>query len=88
VDLEITDAMTEEYITHEAILADNTVEAYKERKKDEIASDDYRDGVRNFFILRKLAETADFFVPEPEAEENAVEDAMLVDEEPETPKED
>ncbi|KAF5040608.1 Trigger factor [anaerobic digester metagenome] len=88
VDLEITDAMTEEYITHEAILADNTVEAYKGRKKDEIASDDYRDGVRNFFILRKLAETADFFVPEPEAEENAVEDAMLVDEEPETPKED
>jgi hypothetical protein len=25
--------------------------------------------VRNYFILRKLAETANFFIPEPEEEE-------------------
>lgn len=79
VELEVTDEMMEEYITHEAILADNTVEAYKERKKDEIASEDYRDGVRNYFILRKLAATADFFIPEPEQADDQIEDAQLVD---------
>jgi trigger factor len=66
IQIEITDEMTEEYIEHEAILADNTVAAYKEKHKDEIASDAYKIGVINYFILRKLAETANFFVPEPE----------------------
>jgi len=66
VDIDITDEMIEEYIEHEAILADNTKAAYKEKHKDEIASDDFKIGVKNYFILRKLAETANFFVPEPE----------------------
>ncbi len=68
VELEITDEMIEEYVTHEAILADNTVAAYKEAHKEEIAGEDYKNGVRNYFILRKLAETANYFIPEPEEE--------------------
>lgn len=79
VEFEITDEMTEEYIAHEAILADNTVEAYKERMKDEIAGEDHPDAVRNFFILRKLAETAEFYIPEPEVETEQIEDAQLVE---------
>jgi trigger factor len=75
MDLNITDAMIEEYIIHEAILSENTAEAYKEQHKDEIASDDYKNGVKNYFILRKLAETANFFVPEPEAEPEQIPEA-------------
>ena len=55
------------------------MEAYKERKKVEIASEDYRVGVSNYFILRKLAATADFFIPEPEQADDQIEDAQLVD---------
>jgi len=75
MDLEVTDAMIEEYIIHEAILSENTAEAYKEQHKDEIAGDDYKNGVKNYFILRKLAETANFFVPEPEAEPEQIPEA-------------
>jgi FKBP-type peptidyl-prolyl cis-trans isomerase (trigger factor) len=78
IEMEVTDEMLNEYITHEAILADFTLEAYKEKNKEELASEAYRDGVKNFFILRKLASTATFFVPEPEpqpaeTEVNAIE---------------
>ena len=69
VEIEITSEMTEEYIEHEAILADMTVAAYKEKNKEELASDGYKLGVQNYFILRKLAETANYFIPEPEETE-------------------
>lgn len=75
IELEITDEMIQEYIKHEAILADHTVEAYKEAHKDEIASEGYANGVRNFYILRKLAETANFFIPEPEKKEEEATEA-------------
>lgn len=75
VEIEISDDMTEEYIKHEAILADMTVEAYKEKNKAEIASDGYKDGVRNYYILRKLAETANYFIPEPEAKQEDIPEA-------------
>jgi trigger factor len=73
VEIEITEEMFEEYIKHEAILADHTVEAYKEAHKEEIASAEYQDGVRNFYTLRKLAETANYFIPEPEQQEEITE---------------
>jgi len=73
VEMEVTDEMVEEYITHEAILADYTVEAYKEKNKEELASESYRDGVKNYFILRNIASTATFFVPEPEPQPEATE---------------
>lgn len=73
IEIDITDDMVEEYIKHEAILADNTVDAYKEAHKEEIATQEYKNGVRNFFILRKLAETANYFVPEPEKQDEIIE---------------
>ncbi|MCK9556740.1 MAG: trigger factor [Candidatus Cloacimonetes bacterium] len=81
MEIEISDEMFDEYVKHEAILADNTVEAYKEKHKDEISGDEYRNGVKNFYILRKLAETAHFFIPEPEQipEEITEAEAVAVD---------
>lgn len=83
IEMEVTDEMRNEYITHEAILADHTLEAYKEKHKDEISSDEYLDGIRNFFILKKLAETANYFIPEPEERTpEAGSDEIEVQEEP------
>ncbi|MCK9585184.1 MAG: hypothetical protein M0R69_09835 [Candidatus Cloacimonetes bacterium] len=75
IELDVTDEMLAEYITHQAILEDHTVEAYKEKYKDEIASEDFALGVKNYFILRKLAETANFFVPEPETKKVEIPEA-------------
>ena len=68
VELEVTDDMVEEYIQHEAILADQTFEAYKERNRAEIETEDYKIGVRNYFILRKIASTSTFYIAEPPEE--------------------
>ncbi|MCB5257484.1 MAG: hypothetical protein LHW63_08270 [Candidatus Cloacimonetes bacterium] len=78
MEIEITDDMFEDYVKHEAILADHTVDAYKDKHKDEIASNEFKNGVKNFYILRKLAETANFFIPEPEAAPEETTDAETV----------
>ncbi|MDD2543092.1 MAG: trigger factor [Candidatus Cloacimonetes bacterium] len=78
---EISAEMMEEYFKHSAILEDITVEAYKEKHKDEISEEDFSQNVQNYFILRKLAETADFYIPEPEEQKDEIEDAQLVEEE-------
>jgi len=75
IELTVTDEMLAEYLTHVAILEDHTVEAYKEKHKDELASEDFALGVKNYFILRKLAETANFFVPEPETKKVEIPEA-------------
>ena len=75
IELTVTDDMIEEYIRHVAILEDHTVEAYKEKYKEEVASEDFKLGVQNYFILRKLAETANFFIPEPETEATEIPEA-------------
>lgn len=75
IELTITDEMTQEYLTHRAILEDHTVEAYKEKYKEEIGNENFDIGVKNYFILRQLAETANYFIPEPEAEETEIPEA-------------
>ena len=67
--MEISPEMKEEYITHEAILEDKSVEAYKETYKDELDEEEFIAGAKNYFILRKIASSCDFFVPEEEPEE-------------------
>lgn len=86
VEIEISDEMLEDYIKHEAIIADNTVEAFKENNAEEIVNDEFLISAKNYFILRKMAETANFVMPEPEAKEE-IEDAVLIDQDPESPAE-
>lgn len=69
IELTVTDEMRQEYLTHRAILEDHTVEAFKEKYKEDLASDEFDLDVKNYFILRQIAETAHFFIKEPEAEE-------------------
>ncbi|MDI3503878.1 MAG: trigger factor [Candidatus Cloacimonadota bacterium] len=76
IELDITDEMIEEYITHESILGEHTVEVYKEMHRDEIGTEEFKNGVRNYFILRKLAETANFFVPDPESQQAEMPEAQ------------
>jgi len=68
VPMEVSDEMMAEYITHEAILEDKSVEAYKEQNADYLGQAEYKLAVQNYFILRQIANSSDFFVPEPEAE--------------------
>ncbi|MDD3103790.1 MAG: trigger factor [Candidatus Cloacimonetes bacterium] len=86
IEITVTDEMRQEYLTHRAILEDHTVEAFKEKYKDEIAAGDFEIGVKNYFILRKLAETANFFVQEPEAEEQEIPEAEIESVEEEQPQ--
>lgn len=64
--VELTDADIENYITHQAIIEDKTVEAFKEANKKDIESDDFKETVKNYVLLCRLADTATFFVPDPE----------------------
>lgn len=66
--MEISEEMTETYLRHEAILEDKSLEAFKEANKEQLGSEEYKDAAQNYFILRKIAESSSFFVPEPEAE--------------------
>lgn len=67
--LELTDEMKDEYYTHEAILDDKTVEAWKEANQKEIANPEFGIAVENFFILKQIADSSEFHIPAPEAEE-------------------
>jgi len=73
--LEITDEMLEEYIIHEAIIEGISAEAYKETYKDDIQTDGFKQAAQNHFILKNIAATSEFIMPEepvreelPEAE--------------------
>jgi hypothetical protein len=44
--------------------------------RDEIGTEEFKNGVRNYFILRKLAETANFFVPDPESQQAEMPEAQ------------
>lgn len=82
--LEVTEEMMEEYLRHEAILSDMSVEAYKEANKDDIGTEQFADAAQNFFILRKIAESSSFFVPEPVPEEEILEETEFTNDTEET----
>ena len=64
--LEVTDEMLHEYYTHEAILDDKTVEAWKEANQKDISDETYKEVVQGYFLLKQIADTSEFFVPVPE----------------------
>lgn len=67
IPMEVSPEMMEEYIIHEAILEDKSAEAFKEAYKGEIESEQYMQAAKNYYILRQIAASCDFFIPEPEA---------------------
>ena len=76
-ELEISDDQVANYIEHNAILEDKTVEAWKEANKKELEDESFKESVRNFVILRKIANSCDFYVEEPSTtEEPEVADIM------------
>lgn len=70
--MEITPEMLDEYYTHNAILEELTLEAYKNKHKDEIKEEEDKEMAHSYFILKKLAKTATFSLPKP-AEEKPLE---------------
>ncbi len=74
--MEPDEASIEEYITHEAILHDMTVAAFKEKNAEHIESPDFKEEVERFMILRSLAGRSEFHLPEPPVEETETEEAQ------------
>jgi trigger factor len=68
--IELTDEMKEEYINHLAIVKDMSSEAYKEKYKDDISSEDFARDAQRYFVLRKISQTCEFVIKE-EPEENS-----------------
>jgi hypothetical protein len=68
--IELTDEMKEEYINHLAIVKDMSSEAYKEKYKDDISSENFARDAQRYFVLRKISQTCEFVIKE-EPEENS-----------------
>jgi FKBP-type peptidyl-prolyl cis-trans isomerase (trigger factor) len=92
INTEVTDSDIETYITHNAILEDKTVEAWKEANKQHLETPEFKESIKNFLILNQLTAQNEFVLaqnPADEAEselqnEQSVEisDAELVEETP------
>ncbi|MDD4308819.1 MAG: trigger factor [Candidatus Cloacimonetes bacterium] len=78
--MEVSPEMLEEYYTHEAILEDISVEAYKDSYSDEINTEEFKHAVQNYFILRQICQNSSFFVAE-EPTETEIPEAELIDQE-------
>lgn len=70
---EIGEEQVSEYMTHQAILEDLTLEAWKEAHKKDIEDEEFAEVAKNYHILKNLADKSEFFVPEPVNEEDAEE---------------
>ncbi len=71
--IELTDELTEAYIEHRAILDQKNPAAWKEDRKAEIDSEDFKESAMTHHIMRKLAASSTFVEPpetpaEPETE--------------------
>lgn len=64
--LELTEEDFTVYYNHEAKLSDQSIEEWKEKHKQTIEGEDFKETVLNFTILSKIAETCDFYIPEEE----------------------
>lgn len=72
----------DEYIEHNAIMEDMTVEAWTEQNSDRIQDEDFIEQATNWFMLRDLAAKATFVDP-PEPEEAPVDTEDSTEEEEE-----
>jgi hypothetical protein len=70
---EIGEEQVSEFMTHQAILEDLTLEAWKEAHKKDIEDEEFAEVAKNYHILKNLADKSEFFVPEPVNEEEAEE---------------
>ncbi len=69
INIELTDEDIDIYITHNAILEDKTVDAWKEGNKDFLDKPEFKESVKNFVILNQLAAKSEFVLAEnPPAE--------------------
>ncbi|HPV14666.1 MAG TPA: trigger factor [Candidatus Cloacimonadota bacterium] len=66
----------DEFIEHNAIMADMTVEAWTEQNSERIEDDDFIEQATNWFMLRDLAAKATFVDP-PEPEETPATDEEI-----------
>ncbi len=92
VNVEVTDSDIETYITHNAILDDKTVEAWKEANKKYLDSPEFQEAIKNYLILNQLATQNEFVLAQnpadeaeaelPPAQSTEISDAELVEEEP------
>lgn len=64
----LDESKMDEYIEHNAIMSDMTVEAWTEQNSERIDDEDFVDQATNWFMLRDLAAKASFVDP-PEPEE-------------------
>jgi len=65
------------YIEHEAKLSDQSVEEWKEKHKQTIEDENFKETIGNFMILNKIAETCEFHIAEDEPvvnDETVIED--------------
>ncbi|HOD18232.1 MAG TPA: trigger factor [Candidatus Cloacimonadota bacterium] len=62
------------YIEHEAKLRDMSIEEWKEKNKEILDSENFKETISNYVILNRIAETSEFYEEEeqPEPEEEAI----------------
>jgi trigger factor len=60
--LEPTEEDIAHYIEHEAKLSDQNVEAWKEKNKQTVEDENFKDTIANYMILNKIADTCEFYV--------------------------
>ena len=77
--VELSEADTENYIIHQAILEGITAEAFKEANKKELEGPEFVETVKNYTLLCRLSATCEYFIPEPEAQAAEETEAELDD---------
>lgn len=77
--VELSEADTENYIIHQAILEGITAEAFKEANKKELEGQEFVETVKNYTLLCRLSATCEYFIPEPEAQAAEETEAELDD---------
>ena len=67
-DLQPTDEDIAAYCEREAKLADQSVEEWKDKRKELLKDNTVAERVRDYLVLKRIAATCDFYIPEPEPE--------------------
>jgi hypothetical protein len=62
--IELNEEDFAQYYEHEAKLSDQSVEEWKEKHKQTIDGEDFKETVTNYMILNNIANTCDYYIPE------------------------